>query len=282
MEGHHPDVAQAVREQYLPDAAGGAVPVTAPGALLATAEKVDNIVAAFACDEPPSGSKDPYGLRRAAAGIVAIATHHGLRYDIEALTDQAYDGLEGFSGLTGRESVVPEATAFIMERLAKTLTDDGIARDTVDAVLSTSRDLLDLRARAEALHQFRSGVLWEDLATVFTRPANLARQLPPKQAAAQSALPLGGVSEALFQAEAESRLFASWQETMGKVSSAVEGQRYADALAALAALRPAIDHYFDEVLVMADDESVRLNRLHQLAAVAATVRSVARLELIQG
>jgi len=125
-------------------------------------------------------------------------------------------------------------------------------------------------------------VLWEDLATVFTRPANLARQLPPKQAAAQSALPLGGVSEALFQAEAESRLFASWQETMGKVSSAVEGQRYADALAALAALRPAIDHYFDEVLVMADDESVRLNRLHQLAAVAATVRSVARLELIQG
>ncbi len=147
MEGHHPEVAQAIREQFLPDAAGGAVPVTAPGALLATAEKVDNIVAAFACGEPPSGSKDPYGLRRAAAGMVAIAMQHGLRYDVERLLGRAYDELERFPGLVGRESVVPEATAFVLERLAKTLTDDGLARDTVDAVLPTSRDFLDLRLR---------------------------------------------------------------------------------------------------------------------------------------
>ena len=87
MEGHHPEVAQALREQFLPDAAGGVVPETIPGALLATAEKVDNIVAAFACGEPPSGSKDPYGLRRAAAGMVAIAAKHGLRYDVEKLVE---------------------------------------------------------------------------------------------------------------------------------------------------------------------------------------------------
>ena len=107
MEGRDKEVAQAIREQFLPDAAGGSPPATVPGALLATAEKVDNITAAFACGEPPSGSKDPYGLRRAAAGMVAIALQHGLRYDVEQLVGQAYDELERFPGLLAREAVVP-------------------------------------------------------------------------------------------------------------------------------------------------------------------------------
>jgi glycyl-tRNA synthetase len=282
MEGHHPEVARALREQFLPDAAGGAVPATTPGAFLATAEKVDNITAAFACGEPPSGSKDPYGLRRAAAGMVAIAMHHGLHYDLERLLGRAYDELERFPGLVERAMVVPEATAFILERLAKNLTDEGIARDTVDAVLSTSRDFLDLRRRALALHEFRSSTLWDDLVTVFTRPANLARKLPEEAAAEAASLPAGGVSPALFVDEAEGALFSAWRETAAKVASAVEARRYGEALTVLAGLRPVVDRYFDDVLVMADDEVIRINRLRQLAAVAATVRSVAWLELIQG
>jgi glycyl-tRNA synthetase beta subunit len=141
--------------------------------------------------------------------MVAIAGHHRLRYDVERLVDRAYQGLERFPGLVDRQSVVPEATAFILERLAKSLADEGLARDTVDAILPTSRDFLDLRARATALHAFRSGASWEDLVTVFTRPANLARQLPPDEAAEASVRPGGGVSPALFQAEAESALFAA-------------------------------------------------------------------------
>jgi glycyl-tRNA synthetase len=281
MEGRDPEVAQAMREQFLPDAAGGDVPVTAPGALLATAEKVDNITAAYACGEPPSGSKDPYGLRRAAAGMVAIATRHDLHYDVEKLLERAYDELERFPGLVERGTVVPEATAFILERLAKVLTDDGLARDTVDAILPTSRDFLDLKARALALHEFRAGDRWEDLVTVFTRPANLARKLPA-EAAAEAAEAAGGVSPALFQVEAETALFAAWQEAAGKVGAAVKAKRYGEALATLVALRPAVDRYFDDVLVMAEDEAVRINRLRQLAAIAATVRSVACLELVQG
>ena len=282
MEGHHPEVAQAIREQFLPDAAGGVVPATVPGALLATAEKVDNIVAAFACGEPPSGSKDPYGLRRAAAGMVAIAMEHGLTYDVECLLERAYDELERFPGLVARSSVIPEATAFILERLAKTLTDDGLARDTVDAVLPTSRDFLDLRLRALALHEFRSSALWEDLVTVFTRPSNLARKLPSESASEAVSQPDGGVSAELFSAEVEGALFAAWQETAAGVAAATDSQQYGDALTMLAALRPVVDRYFDDVLVMAEDEAVRINRLRQLAAVAATVRRVARLELVQG
>jgi glycyl-tRNA synthetase len=296
MEGHHPEVAQALREQFLPDAAGGAVPVTTPGALLATAEKVDNITAAFACGEPPTGSKDPYGLRRAAAGMVAIAAHHGLSYDVEALVARAYDGLERFPGLVGRAVVISEATAFILERLAKSLTDEGLGRDTIDAVLPTSHDFLDLRERALALHECRSSALWEDVVTVFSRPSNLARKLPaevavePALGKAADIVPCAGlpvgqavtVSPALFEVEAEVVLFAAWREAADKVDRAVGEGRYGDALAVLAGLRPAVDRYFADVLVMADDETVRLNRLRQLAAIAATVHTVAYLELVQG
>ncbi len=281
MEGHEPEVAQAIREQFLPDAAGGVVPKTLPGALLATAEKVDNIVAGFACGEPPSGSKDPHGLRRAAAGMVAIAMEHGLRYDVQALLDKAYEQLERFPQLVDRTTVVAEATAFVLERLAKSLTDDGLARDTVDAVLPTSRDFLDLKARAQALQEFRAGDQWEDLVTIFNRPANLAKKLPGDDAAEAAIKPDGGVHPKLFQVEAEEALFAAYTAATAKVTPATAAGRYGEALTALAALRPAVDRYFDEVLVVAKEEEVKLNRMRQLAAIAGLVRKVAVLELIQ-
>jgi glycyl-tRNA synthetase beta chain len=242
---------------------------------------VDNIVAAFACGEPPSGSKDPYGLRRAAAGMVAIAAKHGLRYDVEKLVNRAYDGLEKFPKLVSRDQVVPEATTFILERLAKALTDDGIGRDIVDAVLPTSRDFLDLRARAEALAKFRVSDAWEDLATVFTRPSNLAKKLPEGAAAAPGEA-LGGLQPSLFQTEAERALMGEWWQAAGEAGIAVEKRDYTKALSLLARLRPFLDKYFDDVLVMAEDEAVRINRLRQLAAIAESVKKVAYLEYVQG
>jgi glycyl-tRNA synthetase beta chain len=154
-----------------------------------------------------------------------------------------------------------------------------MARDTVDAVLPTSRDFLDLRARAQALHEFRSGERWDDLVTMFTRPSNLAKQLPAEAAA--EAIGTCGVDPALFEAEAEKELFARWQDAAAEVGAAVQAKRYVGALTALAAMRPVVDRYFDDVLVMAKEEPVRINRLRQLAAIAALVRGVAWLELVQ-
>jgi glycyl-tRNA synthetase beta chain len=214
--------------------------------------------------------------------MVAIAVRHGLRYDVEKLVERARAGLEKFPGLVERTTVVPEATAFVLERLAKSLTDDGIARDTVDAVLPTSGDFIDLRLRAEALQAFRAGPRWEDLITVYTRPANLARKLPPAAASQVATESLGGVSPALFQAEAERLLLGEWWQAAADAATAAGRQDYGGALTILAGLRPVVDRYFDDVLVMADDEPVRLNRLRQLAAVAGTVKSIAWLEYIQG
>ena len=275
LEGFHAEVAQAVREQYLPDAAGGEVPRTAAGALLATAEKVDNIVAAFAVGEPPSGSKDPYGLRRAAMGLVNIAFFHGLRYDVRYLAEFAYGLLEHFPHLVADDRVVEEATDFILERLAKVLTDNGVARDAVEAVLPTADEFADLRARAVSLDGFRADPAWEDLVVVFTRPSNLAKKLPPEEAGIS-------VDPALCTEEAECLLLHAWSEVAGSVVALAARHEYVDALRELASLRPAVDRYFDDALVMAEDEAVRLNRLRQLDWIARSVRSIAHLDKLQG
>ncbi len=183
MEGHHPEVAQALREQFLPDAAGGVVPETVPGALLATAEKVDNIVAAFACGEPPSGSKDPYGLRRAAAGMVAIAAKHGLRYDVEKLVSRAYDGLERFPGLVdARRRWCRKLRRSSSSGWPRALTDDGIvARHRGRGAAHLARLPRPARPRRGPARVPGSRA-WEDLVTVFTRPSNLAKKLPAEAA----------------------------------------------------------------------------------------------------
>lgn len=274
MEGFHDEVAQAIREQFLPDAAGGDPPRSLPGALLATAEKVDNVVAAFACGEPPSGSRDPYGLRRAAMGMVTIAFFHGLSYDVRELVGEAYSRLERFPHLVARGTVVTEAGDFILDRLAKFLVDNGISRDAVDAALPTSSAFIDVRRRAAAVDAFRETEGWDDLVTVFTRPANLAKKLPAEAEGKT-------VDRSLFAEEAEGVLYEAWLETSGQVDQLILAQDYLDALEALAGLRPAVDRFFSDVLVMADDPDVRLNRLRLLAGVAGTARSVAHLDKLQ-
>jgi glycyl-tRNA synthetase beta chain len=275
IEGYPGEVAQAIREQYLPDAAGGAPPRSVAGALLATAEKVDNITGAFACGEPPSGSKDPYGLRRAAMGMVTIAFLHGLEYDVRALVERAYDGLERFPNLVPRDKVVGEAVDFIKERLAKFLVDNAIARDAVEAVLATTDVFADVRRRAVSLDAFRASDLWDDLVVVHTRPSNLARKLPDGEAGKT-------VDPALFEAEAEEVLHRAWSHADAAAEDATAQNDHLAALTALAELRPAVDRFFDDVLVMADDEAVRLNRLRLLAAISASVRRSAHLERLQG
>lgn len=273
MEGFHEEVAQAIREQFLPDAAGGELPRSLCGALLATAEKVDNVTAAFAVGEPPSGSKDPYGLRRAAMGMVNIAFLHGFSYDVEALVSRAYDELADRPHLVPREEVVPAATDFILERLAKVLTDNDIARDAVEAALPTSRTFLDLRKRAAAVDAIRGAEQWDDLVVTFTRPSNLAKKLPADAE--------GSVDPTLFADEAEGELFQAWRAVAASVAGQTAEEDYYEALMTLAGLRPAVDRYFDDVLVMAEDETVRLNRLRLLAGIAGTVRTVAHLDRVQ-
>ena len=275
MDGWDGEVAQAIREQYLPDAAQGSLPRSKAGALLATAEKVDNVVAAYACGEPPSGSKDPYGLRRAAMGMVNIAFLHSFRYEVEDLVRVAYEGMEDFPALVPGKEAVPQAADFIRERLVRALVDSGLSRDSVESVLPTSRVFLDLRTRAASLDSFRSSACWEDLDTVFTRPSNLAKKLPEGEAGPP-------VDTQLFVDEAEGVLYGAWTDVAERVGVLLGDGEYLGALEALAGLRPQVDRFFDDALVMHDDEGIRMNRLRLLAGIAGTVKSVVHLDRLQG
>ena len=168
-----------------------------------------------------------------------------------------------------------EATDFVLERLAKVLTDNGIARDAVDAVLTTADDFADLRARAVSLDSFRQDPAWEDLVVVFTRPSNLAKKLPVAEAGIS-------VNPSLCIEEAERVLLNAWSEVAGGIVPLIRQQAYVDALRQLAGLRPQVDRYFTDVLVMAEDDAVRLNRLRQLDWIVRSVRSVAHLDRLQG
>lgn len=275
IEGFPSEVAQAIREQYLPDAAGGVPPRTVAGALLATAEKVDNIVGAFACGEPPSGSKDPYGLRRAAMGMVTVAFMHGLEYDLRTLVQTAYGLLDRFPNLVDRDQVVGQAIDFIKDRLAKFLTDNGVARDAVEAVLPTSNVFADLRRRAVSLESFRDSHGWDDLVVVSTRPSNLARKLSPDERGVP-------VDAGLLEEESERTLHDAWLAADERIRDLIGTSDHLEALDALASLRPAVDRFFDDVLVMAEDQAVRLNRLRLLDGIAASVSRVAHLDRLQG
>ena len=187
-------VARAIGEQYLPLSATAPVPATLAGGLLAVAEKIDNIVGAWVAGEKPSGSRDPYGLRRAAMGIVRIALAYGLRVPVRGLLESALDQYEaqGVAELTAddRATIADETTAFVLERLQALLLDEGLPFAVVEAALgATVGDLPALAARARCFAALAGGQALEDVAVAYDRCASLAGKAEWRRRVAAGARP---------------------------------------------------------------------------------------------
>lgn len=274
-------VASAVGEHYRPLSATAPLPGTLPGALLAVADKVDNIVGAWVAGQKPSGSRDPYGLRRAAMGIVRIALEYGLRCSLTGLLASAVDQfeLQGIEGLDDerRAAIVAETSAFVRERLQVLLLDEGLPFPSVEAAMgSPARDIPALAARARVFAALSGRTVFEDALTAYSRCAALAAKDP--EAGSRS------VDPALFALEAEHELAAALEAARGPLLDSLQHLELESAVEAAAALRPAVDRYFEDVLVMDPDEAVRANRLALLAAVTALISQIgefSRLPLVQ-
>ncbi len=274
-------VARAVGEHYRPLSATAPLPDTVAGALLATADKADNIVGAWVAGQKPSGSRDPYGLRRAAMGIVRVALEYGLRFSLTGLLTSAVDQfeLQGIEGLddTRRAAIVAETAAFVRERLQALLLDEGLSFPSVEAALGSSAgDLPALAARARTFAAMAGRDHFEDAVTAFNRCAALAAKDP--EAGSRH------VDPALFADDAERELATACDAARGPLLDALDHLELESAIAAAAALRPAVDRYFDAVLVMDPDDAVRANRLAQLAAVTGLIGRIgefSRLPLTQ-
>ena len=274
-------VAHAVGEHYRPLSATAPLPSSVAGALLAVADKLDNIAGAWVAGEKPSGSRDPYGLRRAAMGIVRIALDYDLRFPLPGLLTAAVDQfeLQGIEGLDDarRRAIVEETAAFVRERLQVLLLDEGLPFPSVEAAMAApASDLPALAARARVFAALAGREVFEDAVIAYNRCSALAAKDP--SAGARS------VDPALFTDDAERDLYAACEAARGPLLDALEHLELESAVAAAAGLRPAVDAYFDAVLVMDPDDGVRANRLAQLAAVTGLIGRIgefSRLPLTQ-
>ena len=252
--GEAPEVCAAIREHYRPRFAGDELPSNTCGRCVAIADKLDTVCGIFAIDEPPTGSSDPYAVRRAAIGIIAmLRTLPGcdLRQLI-GLSLGAYlaQGLE-----FDLEAVAESVVRFFQGRLVAIARDEGLRADTIDAVSSVGViDPIEFMARAHALEDARekSPELFDDLAQAYARASHLADP------------GLGTNVDASLLGDAENELFGACERGAAKVGEALAEKDFAEAISALAELKAPIDRFFDDVLVMDEDTAVRENRLRLL------------------
>ncbi len=251
--GEDPRVAAAIEEQYQPRFAGDAIPASAEGRAVSLAERLDTLAGAFALGKKPSGNRDPFGLRRNALGIVRICIEARLDLDIVTLVGFAVE-------LQPVESTVGDAVVdFIVDRLrAYALDHFEVSAEMFAAVRERQpRSLVDFADRLLAVREFVGLESAESLAAANKRIANILRQAGVDVA--------GTVDESLLADTAEKALHGALVEADHAVSPLIEERTYAGALSRLAELRTHVDLFFDEVMVMADDEAVRRNRLALLA-----------------
>jgi len=242
-QGEDEAVAQAIYDHYKPVSMEGPIPSTAEGCLVALADKVDTLRGCFAIGLIPSGSKDPFALRRAAQGVVKILVESGLSIPLARLA-------AGDKGLL----------EFLLDRVRYYFKDvRGFAYDEVNAVLAAGHDdLPDVGERLAAIQAVRPTADFEPLAASFKRIKNILRQAEFEGGG-------GAVDGNLLEAGPEAELFAAFKVLRAQVATFRGKKDYRTALALIASLRPKVDPFFDKVLVNAPDENVRRNRLTLLA-----------------
>ena len=274
-DGEPDEVAQAQDEQYMPRFAGDQLPATATGQALAIADKLDTVVGIFGIGQPPTGSKDPYALRRAALGLLRIIIERQLPLDLQDLVQQAADALG--DRLTVK-AVKGEVFDFMMDRLRAYYHDSGVAPDVFEAVLAERpTQPFDFDRRVRAVTHFLTLPQAESLAAANKRISNILRQAIEQGIAVSAAVDTTKLAEPAEQALAEQ--VADMAEA---VTPLFDARDYEPALARLADLREAVDRFFDEVMVMVDDAPLRDNRLALLAKMRNLFLRVADLSRLQG
>jgi glycyl-tRNA synthetase beta chain len=268
-------ISVAIYDHYKPQSMDDSVPRTMEGAILAIADKADSIAGMFALGLIPSGSKDPFGLRRQANGIVKIIAEHQLPLKLGALMKDArarYQGSEVEKKFAADAKFDDATRSFFRERVEFFLRDaHGFAYDVVNAVLAVDADdVVDALARAAAVAKVRPSADFESISVAFKRMKNILRQ------AAEAGRELAPqVNSAALQEPAEKDLAAQVPRTAERVHALRADKKYEEALTEIAKLRPAIDLFFDKVMVMVDDAVLRANRLALLDTLVKEFSTIA-------
>lgn len=261
LDGESEEIAQAIEAHYQPRFAGDRLPESPVATAVALADKLETLVGIWGIGLIPTGDKDPYALRRSALGILRMLMQHDL--DINDLLQTAYNS---FPQGKLADNTVAEVAEFMQARLAVLLQNDH-PQDIVAAVLAKQPSRLnDLAAKLQAVAAFKQLPEAASLAAANKRVQNLLKKADAE---------LGAVNESLLQQGEEKALFTAAQALQPKIEAALAAQDFQTALSALASVKPQVDTFFDNVMVMADDAAVKQNRLNLLKQLADLMNAVA-------
>jgi len=270
LAGETETVARAIYEHYLPRFAGDDLPSTDVGAVLSVCDKMDSIVACFGVGLQPTGAGDPYALRRQALGVLHILAGRGWNVALSDLIRKALDAVEDRI-VTDREALEEEIQAFFRDRLFFLAKGQGTPAEIADAVLAVRFDRVpETLARLKAVEAFALRPEFVEFAAAFKRAGNIVKDYPAP----------GPVDDALLAEEAERGLHAAVRSIQDRVAALVKAGDVLGALMTIAEIRPLVDRFFDEVLVMHKDEKIKTNRLNLVSEVIGLFAGIADFRLV--
>jgi glycyl-tRNA synthetase beta chain len=280
-QGEDASVVAASEEHYKPQGPADRVPTDPVSVVVALADKIDTLVGFWAIDEKPTGSKDPYALRRAALGVIRLILENEIRLDLfKAITTLVVVLFAASKSAESPIAIAPSLLAFFADRLKVQLRDQGARHDLVDAVFSLGGqdDLLMVVRRVEALGKFLETDDGKNLLAGTKRASNILSIEEKKDKRSFDGAPDAG----LYKLPEEKALAKAIDQVKGEAETAVAREDFAAAMSAMAKLRPAVDAFFDKVKVNDDEPDVRENRLKLLNEIRAATRAVADFSKIEG
>ena len=271
-DGESVEVALALNEQYMPRFSGDKLPATLTGSVLAIADKLDTIVGLFAIGQPPTGSKDPFALRRAALGILRIIVEKELNLD---LLKSIRVAISQYSRLTLKDGLDMQVFEFLLERFKAWYQSEGISAEVFQSVLAVKPTKpLDFNLRVHAVHQFSHLPEAQSLASANKRVSNILQ----KQGSGDGS---SAINPALFNHPAEEELVRTLERCRSETKPLFAVSKYAEGLEILASAKAPIDSFFDSVLVMDEDLIVRQNRINILGELRSLFLEVADISCLQ-
>lgn len=260
-------VATAIEEHYRPIYSGGELPGTRAGAILAIADKIDNICGFFSVGLIPTGASDPYALRRQGIGLIQIMLDKNFSFSLKEIIEKSLK-LYGVKGVGKIREIADPVNTFIQSRMTHLLAEQGFSKDVIQAVVSVSADNVpDVWSRAKALQNLKTAPDFEPLAVAFKRVVNIIKKVKGFEAKP--------IKENLFEHDSESALYSAYQAVKDNVSINLEKGDPGQALHEIATLRGPVDAFFDGVLVMAKETNIRNNRLSLLKHIADLFETIA-------
>jgi glycyl-tRNA synthetase beta chain len=278
-DGEAAEVAAAIADHYSPQGPNDGCPAQPVSVAVALADKLDSLVGFFAIDEKPTGSKDPFALRRAALGVIRLILENGLRLPLKPLFLAAHKAFDVPLTLDGERTAL-DLLDFFADRLKVHLKEKGVRHDLISAVfaLGGEDDLVRLLARVDALKDFLASEDGANLVTAYRRAANIVRIEEKKDGRSHA----GVADRALLEAVEEKALWEGLEVARTAIAPALAAEDFAQAMRSLASLRRPVDAFFDRVTVNCETALVRLNRLRLLSQIDGAMAAIADFSRIEG